>query len=348
MKRVMIPAVLGAIFLLVTVLAAPLVFVVADGGDEREGEAELEDPGNYAFGPSGVTAEIEFVDDGTTLTITGEAEGLTPGVPYVSLIYDIFSSAEGDFACEPGLADDDPSPFNIFATMFVGEWVVDEDGDGTLSAINIGPTFAPGPPVYVSLSKIGTISIRDGNVEGPFGLGTGPAAVVACGVVEAEDLEEEEDEEAEELFESEGMRGLTTPFTNPMGAPGPTKNIRGVPGAGLPWVIDEGEVRIDADGRLRVEVEGLVIDPAVGGALGGTNPAPSFRVIVSCITGVDGSGNPTFTNIESDVDGTTLSFPTAAEGDGELDATITLPDTCFGIIVFVTAPNGSWFAATGF
>ncbi len=345
MRRVMILAVLGAIFLLVTVLAAPLVFVVADDGDEREGEAELEDPGNNADSPTGVTAEIEFVDDGTTLTITGEAEGLTPGVPYASLIYDIFSSAEGDFACEPGLADDDPSPFNIFATMFVGEWVVDEDGDGTLSAINIGPTFAPGPPVYVSLSKIGTISIRDGNVEGPFGLGTGPAAVVACGVVEAEDLEEEEDEE---LFESEGMRGLTTPFTNPPGSTAPFNNIRGVRGAGLPWVIDEGEVRIDADGRLRVEVEGLVIDPAVGGALGGINPAPSFRVIVSCITGVDGTGNPTFTNVGTDVDGNNLSFPTGAEGDGELDATIILPDTCFGIIVFVTSPGGMWFAATGF
>ena len=116
----------------------------------------------------------------------------------------------------------------------------------------------------------------------------------------------------------------------------------------MPWVIDEGEVRIDADGRLRVEVEGLVIDPAVGGTLGGTNPAPFFRVIVSCITGVDGTGSPTFTNVGIDVDGNTLSFPTGTEGDGELDTMITLPDTCFGIIVFVTSPGGSWFAATGF
>ncbi len=169
--------------------ALSLVSADSSDGEEREAEAELEDPGNFGPPPSGVTGEIEFVDDGsTTLTITGEAEGLTPGVPYVSLIYDIFSLAVGDFACEPSFAPDDPSAFNIFATMFVGEWDVDEDGDGTLSAINIGPTFAPGPPVYVPLSKIGTISIRDGTVEGDFGPGTGPAAVVACGVVEVDEL----------------------------------------------------------------------------------------------------------------------------------------------------------------
>ena len=329
---------------MVTVLAAPLVFVAGSDGEEREGEAELEDPGNYLFGPSGVTGEIEFVDDGTTLTITGEAEGLDPTIPYASLIYDIGSSAVGDEACEPAFF---AGPDSIITTMFIGIWTVDEDGEGELSAINIIDDDT-GLRVYVPLSKIGTVSIRDVTVPNPgppFFDGSGPAAVVACGVVEAEDLEEEEDEE---LFESEGMRGLTTPFTNPPGSTAPFNNIRGVRGAGLPWVIDEGEVRIDADGRLRVEVEGLVIDPAVGGALGGTNPAPFFRVIVSCITGVDGTGNPTFTNVGSDVDGATLSFPTGAEGDGELDAMIMLPDTCFGIIVFVTAPNGSWFAATGF
>ena len=340
-------SVLGSIFLLITVLAAPLVFVAAHDGDEREGEAELEDPGNYAFGPSGVTAEIEFVDDGTTLTITGEAEGLDPTIPYASLIYDIASPAEGPFACEPFIFG---GPDSIITTMFIGLWDVDEDGDGELSEINIVDDITE-ERVYVPLSKIGTVSIRDLTVPNPgppFFDGSGPAAVVACGVVEAEDLEEEEDEEAEELFESEGMRGLTTPFTNPPGSTAPFNNIRGVRGAGLPWVIDEGEVRIDADGRLRVEVEGLVVDPAVGGALGGTNPAPFFRVIVSCITGVDGTGSPTFTNVGTDVDGDTLSFPTGAEGDGELDAMITLPDTCFGIIVFVTSLGGMWFAATGF
>ena len=193
MKRMLILPLMIAFLLLVALLAAPLAYVAAHDDEEREGEAELEDPGNNAGSPTGVTAEIEFEDDGTTITITGEAEGLTPGVPYASLIYDIGSFAQGPIACEPTIFDP-ADPNNIFATMFVGIWDVDEDGEGTLSATNIIPTFAPGPPVYVPLSKIGTISIRDGTVMGPFGPGTGPAAVVACGVVEVEEFEEEEAE----------------------------------------------------------------------------------------------------------------------------------------------------------
>ncbi len=149
---------------------------------------------------------------------------------------------------------------------------------------------------------------------------------------------------SDDLFESEGMRGVTTDFLGSAGT------IRTIPGPGAPWVIDEGEVRIDADGRLRVEVEGLVLDPAtVPPPLGGTNPAgiTHFRAIVSCLS-VDQSGSPTVINVETDVNGDLLVMPTGVEGDAELDAMISLPDPCFGIIVFVTAPFGAWFAATGF
>ena len=196
MRRMLIPVVVSFL-LFVSLLAAPLTYVAAHDEDEREAESELDDPGNNPGSPTGVTAEIEFEDDGTTLTMTGEAEGLTPGVPYASLIYDIGSSAVGDEACEPTIFG---GPDSIITTMFIGLWVVDEDGEGELSAINIVDDET-GMRVYVSLDLIGTVSIRDLTVAGPFGPGSGPAAVVACGVVEAEDDEEDEveveDEEAE-------------------------------------------------------------------------------------------------------------------------------------------------------
>lgn len=94
--------------------------------------------------------------------------------------------------------------------------------------------------------------------------------------------------------------------------------------------------------RLRVKVKELVLDPAtVPAPVGGTNPVPNFRAIVSCLDGVDGTGKPTFTNVVSE------TFPADEEGDAKLDTLIMLPDPCFGIVVFVTSPGGSWFAVTG-
>ena len=170
-------------FALVALIAIPIVAFA--GGNKAKGKSKLDDPGNNASSPTGVRANIKFRDDGTTLTITGKAKGLTPGVPYASLIYDIDSSAEGALACEPAI-EDFGNPDNIIATMFVGIWEVDEKGHGRLSATNIGFTPGFGDPAdttYVPLSKIGTISIRDATVAGPFGPGSGPAAVVACGWV---------------------------------------------------------------------------------------------------------------------------------------------------------------------
>lgn len=141
------------------------------------------------------------------------------------------------------------------------------------------------------------------------------------------------------LFESEGMRGVSIDFLNPV-------EIRGVRGPGAPWVLESGEVEIRDVGmgsmvRLRVKVEELVLDPAtVPAPVGGTNPVPNFRAIVSCLDGVD-AGTPTFTNVVSE------TFPADEEGEAKLDTLIMLPDPCFGIVVFVTSPGERWFAVTG-
>ena len=156
-----------------------------EDNDEVEAEAKLLDPLNHADSWTGVTGEIEFEDDGSTLEISGAATGLTPGIPYASLIYDVASEPAGPFACEPGIFDP-LDPNFIIPTMFVGFWDVDEDGNGELSATNIVDDDT-GDRVYVPLDKIATISVRDLTVPGPFGPGSGPAAVVACGWVEVED-----------------------------------------------------------------------------------------------------------------------------------------------------------------
>ena len=117
--------------------------------------------------------------------------------------------------------------------------------------------------------------------------------------------------------------------------------VRGVPGGGLPWELADGSADLRADGRLHVEVEGLVLArrAPVPPALQGVNPIAQFKAIVSCQTVV--SGAAAVANVS-----TPLVDATRA-GDAEIDATVDLPSPCFAPIVFVTSPGGSWFAVTG-
>ena len=96
-----------------------------------------------------------------------------------------------------------------------------------------------------------------------------------------------------------------------------------------------------ADGRLHVEVEGLVRArrAPVPATLQGTNPIPQFKAIVSCLTTAGGAA--TTSNVSTPL------VPASAAGEAEIDATVDLPTPCFAPIAFVTSPTGSWFAVTG-
>ena len=109
----------------------------------------------HPYNQTGVKAKISFVDDGSTLTITGAATGLIPGVVYGSLIYDVGSVPGGPIACEPAIFDPTDPGF-LLPTMFVGLWVNNGDGTGTLAATNTNDGAA-----YVPLSKFRTISVRN-------------------------------------------------------------------------------------------------------------------------------------------------------------------------------------------
>lgn len=116
--------------------------------------------------------------------------------------------------------------------------------------------------------------------------------------------------------------------------------VRGVAGGGLPWQLDRATGELRTDGRLEVRVEGLVLarKAPVPANLQGTNPIPQFRAAVSCLTeAAPVTGETVFTD----------PFPASPEGDASVKTNVTLPDTCFAPIVFVTSPTNQWFAVTG-
>ncbi len=136
---------------------------------------------------------------------------------------------------------------------------------------------------------------------------------------------------------------------NPRPFIGNANPVRGLGSGGLPWTLERGEARLSADGELRVEVEGLVFDPAdstvAARGLGNTNPVAQFRAVLSCVT--TGSGG-----VAGTVNLSTGLFP-ATTGLGGGDARIReklagIPRPCIAPIVFVTSPAGAWFAITGF
>jgi hypothetical protein len=138
-------------------------------------------------------------------------------------------------------------------------------------------------------------------------------------------------------LEWESMAGVSGPF---LGAANP---IRGVNGGGRPWGLEKAEGRLEADGRLKVEVEGLII-PASEGPEFGINPAPFFRAIVSFLT-VDEAGNVVTHNIITDPASTRI-LGDPRNGDAVIEETLVLPTPAIAPIVFVTSPTGSWFAVT--
>jgi hypothetical protein len=105
--------------------------------------------------------------------------------------------------------------------------------------------------------------------------------------------------------------------------------LNGVTGGGVPWTLDQGRAQLFADGRLHVEVEGLVV------AATGVNPVTTGgKAIVTC------SNAPV---------AETAVFPfSSPEGDATIDTVVDLPGQCLAPAVFFTTATGRWLAVTGF
>lgn len=132
------------------------------------------------------------------------------------------------------------------------------------------------------------------------------------------------------ILEFTTMAPVTGPYV------GSANPIRGINGGGLPWVLSSANGELQSNGHLEVTVRGLVL---AAGPNAGTNPIPSFKAIVSCLSISDGS--PTTVNVQTGL------FPATTTGNSHIEAQLTLPQPCIAPIVFVTSPTGAWFAVTG-
>lgn len=112
----------------------------------------------------------------------------------------------------------------------------------------------------------------------------------------------------------------------PSGAP----MLHGLTGGGVAWSIEEGRTMLFADGRLHVEVQGLVV------AASGVNPIPTGRAVLTC-SSVAAARSPI--------------VPFSTTGDAEVNTVLDLPTTCLAPAVFfvgITATGAErWFAVTG-
>jgi hypothetical protein len=114
------------------------------------------------------------------------------------------------------------------------------------------------------------------------------------------------------------------------GIPVGSLSLHGLAGGGAPWAIENGSAKLFADGRLQVEVDGLLL-------LNGTNPIANGRAIVTCSSAAVAS-SPV--------------VPFSPEGDATVSTVVELPDSCLAPAVFFLGvlPTGAerWFAVTGF
>ncbi len=146
------------------------------------------------------------------------------------------------------------------------------------------------------------------------------------------------------ILEFQTMTGVPRPYTLPENA------VRGVPGGGLPWVVSAAKGELKIDGRLEVEVTGLVFDPndpvVIQRGLAGMNTVTAFRAVVSCLS-KDAGGAASTVNVMTAPFPATTGPASAGGGNAKIEAWLDLPSPCIAPIVFVTSPGGNWFAAAG-
>ena len=126
---------------------------------------------------------------------------------------------------------------------------------------------------------------------------------------------------APKLLENTALQGV------PSGRP----VVRGVTGAGLPWVVGDGTMaKVSVDGELKVVVHGLLFAP--GTPLAGTRGA--IEQVKGTVVCADGS------LVDS------AAVPLSLAGDASIRETVTLPAGCSDPIVMVRSLGGAWFATT--
>jgi hypothetical protein len=125
-------------------------------------------------------------------------------------------------------------------------------------------------------------------------------------------------------------------FLSPIVGSNPGVTIAGVKSGGAPWVVSHGFAVLNDEGRLRVDLRGLIL-PSVG------TPGPVTAVAASVVCG-------------DAVAATSDSVPLTGDGNAEIHAKLQVPSPCLGTIVLIRAAAfngtplpapGPWIAATG-
>ncbi len=117
--------------------------------------------------------------------------------------------------------------------------------------------------------------------------------------------------------------------------------VRGISPGGFPWVIKRLRADVKVDGRIHVDVRGLIL---AGGNVIGTNGGQ--KVLATLFCGAPGAGGSlgSATAHSSDPAG----VPLDANGDVEIDDVLTpaLPSPCESpALLIVTPGTPHWFAA---
>jgi len=114
--------------------------------------------------------------------------------------------------------------------------------------------------------------------------------------------------------------------------------VGGVNSCGKIWALESGQAMLSSDGKLAVEVQGLVLNDATTGDFNGT---PDGVTGVAAALICNGS-----LVAQTDV------APLSATGDATIEAKLASPSNCFGPVVVLREQYegniGGWLAATGF
>ena len=98
----------------------------------------------------------------------------------------------------------------------------------------------------------------------------------------------------------------------------PGEHVAGVPSGGAPWVVAASEFNISGNGRIQVEIRGLLI--SAGPAINTVGPVTMVSASLVC----------------SDVvAATTGAVPLSAAGDASIHDTITVPASCIAPAVLI-------------
>ena len=112
----------------------------------------------------------------------------------------------------------------------------------------------------------------------------------------------------------------------------PALVIGGVNSGGVPWVVGAGEASISPNGRVHVEVHGLLI-AAPATAAGTTGPVTMVGATLVC----GGTGGSPVAVADLSV----TPSPLSSMGNAQIDQVLTLPPMCFGPVVLVRVFNSS-------